>query len=210
MALHDQKCPCMTPNGPKTLPMGILHDIVSCWTTLGPFQRPRGAMWASEKATGWSNMAYNHVLCPWEMFHGHLGSCRDILGHEGSSLKHHFGSWRAILGHEGQFWWYFGPFWVIKGYFGGILGHFGAPVGLWKGPRLVQHDIISCNIPVRSILRPFGVMQGHFGSWRAILGHEGPFLVLLWAIMGPPWASEKGPGWSNMTYNHVIYPWEVF
>ena len=115
MALHDPKCPCMTPNGPKTLPMGILHDIVLCWTTLGPFQRPRGAMWASEKATGWSNMAYNHVLCPWEMFHGHLGSCRDILGHEGSSLKHHFGSWRAILGHKGLFWWYFGPFWGPRG-----------------------------------------------------------------------------------------------
>ena len=30
MALHD-------PNGPKTLLMGILHDIMSCWTTLGPF-----------------------------------------------------------------------------------------------------------------------------------------------------------------------------
>merc|ERR1712173_513115 len=52
----------MTPNSPNTLPMGILHDIVSCWTTLGPFQRPRGAMWSSEKATGWFNMAYNYVL----------------------------------------------------------------------------------------------------------------------------------------------------
>ena len=27
MALHDQKWPFMTPNGPKTLPMGIIHDI---------------------------------------------------------------------------------------------------------------------------------------------------------------------------------------
>ena len=37
---------CMTPNGPndpKTLPMGILHDYMSCWTTLGPFQRPTEA-----------------------------------------------------------------------------------------------------------------------------------------------------------------------
>ena len=34
--------------------------------------------------------------------------------------------------------------------------------------------------------------------------------MLFWAIMGPPWASEKGPGWSNMTYIHVIYPVEVF
>ena len=43
MALHGPKCPYMTPNGPKTLPMGILHDILSCWTTLGPLQRPMGA-----------------------------------------------------------------------------------------------------------------------------------------------------------------------
>ena len=42
MALHDPKCLCMTPNGPKTLPMGILHDIMSCWTNLGPFQVPAG------------------------------------------------------------------------------------------------------------------------------------------------------------------------
>ena len=40
MALHDQKWSLMTPNGSKTLLMGIIHDIMSCWTTLGPFQRP--------------------------------------------------------------------------------------------------------------------------------------------------------------------------
>ena len=34
--------------------------------------------------------------------------------------------------------------------------------------------------------------------------------MMFWAIKGPPWDSEKGPGWSNMTYDHVIYPWEVF
>ena len=43
MALHDLKCPYMTPYGPKTLAMGIIHDILSCWTTLGPFQRAMGA-----------------------------------------------------------------------------------------------------------------------------------------------------------------------
>ena len=47
MALHGPKCPYMTPNGPKTLPMGMIHDILSCWTTLGPFQRPTGATLAS-------------------------------------------------------------------------------------------------------------------------------------------------------------------
>merc|ERR1712218_228074 len=32
----------MTPNDPKTLPMDILYDYMSYWTTLGPFQRPSG------------------------------------------------------------------------------------------------------------------------------------------------------------------------
>ena len=98
-----------------------------------------------------------------------------------------------------------------------ILGHPGAfseanvgPVGLWKGPRVVQHDTISCSIPMGSVLGLFGVMQGHLGSWRAILVIFWAILVMFWAILGPPWASEKGLGWSNMTYNHVIYTWEVF
>ena len=30
------------PNDLKTLPMGISHDYMSCWTTLGPFRYPRG------------------------------------------------------------------------------------------------------------------------------------------------------------------------
>ena len=39
MALHGPKCPYMTPNGTKTLPMGTPHDIVSYW---GLFKCPRG------------------------------------------------------------------------------------------------------------------------------------------------------------------------
>ena len=46
-------------------------------------------------------------------------------------------------------------------------------------------------------------MKSHFGD---ILGHLGDVL----GNLGPPWGSEKGLGWSNMTYNHVIYPCEVF
>ena len=38
----DQMLPWKAPNDPKTLPMGILHDYMSCWTTLGPFRYPRG------------------------------------------------------------------------------------------------------------------------------------------------------------------------
>ena len=118
MALYDPKCPCMTPNGPKTLTMGILHDTVSCWTTMGPFQRPTGAIWASQKAPGWLNMSYNHVLCPWEMFKGHFGSCRYIFGHKGIFWVMRALHGSIILGRKG-------PFWVINGHFGAVFGHFG-------------------------------------------------------------------------------------
>ena len=43
MALHDQRWPFMTQKGPKTLLMGMIDDIMSYWTTMGPIQRPTGA-----------------------------------------------------------------------------------------------------------------------------------------------------------------------
>ena len=39
----DPMLPWKTPNDPKTLPTGILHDYMSYWATLGPFGYPRGA-----------------------------------------------------------------------------------------------------------------------------------------------------------------------
>ena len=39
----------------QALLMGILHDIMSCWTTLGSFQRPTWPQRVSEKAPWWSN-----------------------------------------------------------------------------------------------------------------------------------------------------------
>ena len=107
MALHGPKCPYMTPNGLKTLPMGELHDILSCWTTLGPFQRPLGSRWPLKRPQGgpiW------HIIMPCEMFRGHFGSCRDIWGHEGIFWVMKFLHCRAILGYE----W---PFLVIEGHF---------------------------------------------------------------------------------------------
>ena len=69
------------------------------------------------------------------------------------------------------------------------LGHLGdfseanvAPVGLWKGPRVVHNDTISCSIPMGSVSGPFGVMYGHLGSWRAILVIFWAILVMFWAI----------------------------
>ena len=60
MALHDPKCPCMTQNGPKTLLMGILDDIMSCHVTLGLFRGPRGPIMAQNSTQNgplWPKMA---------------------------------------------------------------------------------------------------------------------------------------------------------
>ena len=92
---------------------------------------------------------------------------------------------------------------MFQGHFGSCRDIFGQEGIFWVMKFLHCRAILGHEWP-------FMVMNGHFWSRRAIFGHKGPFLVLFWAIMGPPWASEKGPGWSNMTYNHVIYPLEVF
>ena len=64
MALHNPKCLCMTPNSPKTLPMGILHGIVSCWTTLGPFQRPTGPQYDPKKHQNGPLLPKIALYCP--------------------------------------------------------------------------------------------------------------------------------------------------
>ena len=117
------------------------------------------------------------------MLKGHFGPCRDILGHEGIFWVMKFLHCRAILGHE----W---PFLVMKGHYGAVLGHFGVPMGLCKGPRVVQNDTISCNIPntngkcFRAIwghVRTFGAMKSNFGD---ILGHLGAVLGHFGAPVG--------------------------
>ena len=57
LAIHDPKWPCMTPNGPKTLPMDILHDYMPYWTTLGPFQRPKGVQKLPKTSPSWPNIS---------------------------------------------------------------------------------------------------------------------------------------------------------
>ena len=61
-SLHDPKCTCMTPNGPKTFLRGMIHDYMTYRTTLGPFQRPTWPQWASEKAPRWSSMTQYHII----------------------------------------------------------------------------------------------------------------------------------------------------
>ena len=139
----SQKWPFMAPNVLTWPQMALKHFPWVCYMIChvrppwGLFRGSQvtGATLASEKAPGLPSMAYIHVLCLWEMFKGHFGSCRDILGHDGIFWVIKFLHWRAILGHE----W---PFWVMKGHFGAVLGNFGAPMGRWKGSRVVQHDIL--------------------------------------------------------------------
>ena len=56
----------------------------------------------------------------------------------------------VILSHSRPFWCCFGSFWGPRGYL--------------NGPRVVQHDIYSCNIPMGSVLGPFGAFQGNIWS----------------------------------------------
>ena len=54
---NGSKWDCMTPNDPKTLQMGILHDYMSCWTNLGPFQRPSGAQKLPKTSPRWPKIS---------------------------------------------------------------------------------------------------------------------------------------------------------
>ena len=110
---------CMTPNGPndpKTLPMGILHDYMSCWTTLGPFQRPTGAPKWPKTAP---KMALHDPKWPF--------MTQNVPVWPQMALKHFPREYYMILCHVG-------PPWDLS------EAHWGN-VGLWKGPREVQYAI---------------------------------------------------------------------
>ena len=106
MTKNGHSCPQLTLHHPKR-PQNTSHGYATWYCVMldhpGAFSEATGATLASEKAPGWPNMAYNHVLCPCEMFKGHFGSCRDILGHEGIFWVMKFLHCRAILCHELQF-----------------------------------------------------------------------------------------------------------
>ena len=106
----------MTPNGPKTLLMGMLHDYMSCWTTLGPSQ---------------------------------------------------------------------------------------------GGPTSGQSGVVTISLIPSDHLRAVGTESGPSGPLSSFSPSYG-LLEAKWALLGPPVGTQMAPGWSNMTYNPVIYPWEVF
>ena len=116
LAIHDPKWPCMTPNGPKTLPMDILHDYMPYWTTLGPFQRPKGVQKLPKTSPSWPNISpklifmtpnvptwpqiaqihfpwvYYMILChvgpPWGLFRGPLGPRWPLNRPQGGPIWH--------------------------------------------------------------------------------------------------------------------------
>ena len=154
------------------------------WATLGLFQRPTWPQWATEKAPGWSNMTQYHVAYQWEVFWGVLGSCRAIWGHE----------WPFLV-MTGHFLCYFGPLW-----------------GPCWPPKRAQGGPTWHIIMLYSHLKWFRVIWGHavpFWAILVILSHSGHFGALL-GHFGAPVGTWMAPGWSNMTYNHAIYPWGVF
>merc|ERR1712051_890999 len=102
------------PSGPKTVLMGIIHDYMPWWTTLGPFRGPQGSLngpnstkmalldpiWSC-KSPKWPKQHQTPLLDPVKSPVVQLNS---------------FGPIWAILGQAG-------PFWCC-------LGHLETPVGL--------------------------------------------------------------------------------
>ena len=139
----DQMLPWKSPNDPKTLPMGILHDYMSCWTTLGPFRYPwgpqngpkqhwNGPEWLkitrmAQNGAAWPQMTLKHfpwvyymILChagpPWGLFRGPLGPC-------GPRKRPQGGPWHIIMYYAPEkcfraIWGHTGTFWVMKRHFG--------------------------------------------------------------------------------------------
>ena len=73
----------------------------------------------------------------------------------------------------------------------------------------IKGMVVSKCFYTRVTRHKMGVMQCHFepfwGFWD-IIGLFGAVLGHFRASMG----TWMAPGWSNITYNHVIYPWEEF
>ena len=76
---------------------------------------------------------------------------------------------RTVLGQLGPFGitqCHFEPFWRFKAIWAILVlfWPFWGPREYRNGPRVVQHDIHSCNIPMGSVLGSFGAFQGNIWS----------------------------------------------
>ena len=116
-------------------------------------------------------------------------------------------SLRTVLGPLGPCWALLDHF-ATSGDFGSFWCCFGAPSDSLMAPWVGQYNIIMCY-----------VLENSLRATRTILGLVGPSLPLLvilchfmsfWAILGAPWVPKCPRRWANMTYNHVLCPWELF
>ena len=100
--------------------------------------RPRGPLRRAQGGPTW------HII----MLYTH-GKCFRVIW---AIWRHAVPFWAilVILSHSGPFWYCFGPFWGPRGY--------------RNGPRVVQYDIYSCNIPMGSVLRSVGAFKGNIWS----------------------------------------------
>ena len=70
--------PWKAPNDHKTIPMGILYDYMSCWTTLEPFRYKRGPKNGAKqhkngpKSPEWLTMALYDPKWPLNTSHGYI------------------------------------------------------------------------------------------------------------------------------------------
>ena len=89
---NGSKWHCMTPNDPKTLPMGIIHDNMSCWNTRALFRGPLGPCGPRKRPQGGP---IRHII----MYYAPEKCFRAIWCHAGIFwvMKRHFGSKKAIL-----------------------------------------------------------------------------------------------------------------
>ena len=93
----DQMLPWKAPTDLKTLPMGILHEYMLYWTTLGPFGYPRGPQngpkqyqngpeWLkitrmAQNGTAWPQMTLKHF--PW-VYYMNICHVGPPWGHSGT------------------------------------------------------------------------------------------------------------------------------
>ena len=94
-------------------------------------------------------------------------------------------------------------------------GHFGpkrallVSLGAQKRPDTRPKCVVTM-IPTQSDqLAAVGTKSGPSGVLRSFSPSQGLFEAK-WALLGPTWVPEKAPQRANMTYIHVIYPYEVF
>ena len=162
----------------------LLHDSMSCWTTLGPFQRPMGAPKWSKTAPKWPFMTQNGHSWPKMALQWRNFMTQNIPSWPKMSL--HDPKWPLNISQGHNTWLY------------SILGHPGAFSEANVAPGW-------SNMTQYHVVYPGEVFLGYLGSCKDIWGHIGPFWWNFWPswwCFGPFWVprgplkrAQGGPKW---------------